>query len=508
MMRRTLFLLSPKRKRNQHPRNAVRWKPNTSGFYKPHMGASKMKWHFTLPYDREQPQSLFHYPEVSRITGKPVDWYHQEPMDGYDATRIYGDHTLELKGMPMGRTPEYMQERLRRFFSKFGPVKHCRAEPHPLDPYQCEGTAFVTFRDREASMKALRAPLKFPASLHDKVVSMKHLDVDKHNDPEYYEKAKFWNGELLSLAKQLHEMLATDAGLRARGLPISSVGLGLLEHELVAPPQLTAPLPGRGGIPPSKGGLAVTWEKRLVPARVAVAQRFGSWEAFLAEPPLDELFKLDLRRLPSSAPVDQGAVIEEVPLAAGAAGEVPAPAEPEEGAEDASRATLVVLPRLVSSAQRARILMRTKNALDKRLQNEMSVWWREGKVPLPDYTQSRITWWDHAPKLPESIQIMSRHRNAVRRKFYDEKYLYRQQLTRARAAKRAERRTEWKEERRQELAEKQQQFEERRRRAFAAVEQAKCERVLGISEGLVPPNAHMVADMVHQPEAAADEEPW
>merc|ERR1719453_125036 len=166
-----------------------------------------MKWHFSLPYVREQPGSLFHYPEVSHVSGKPVDWFHGEPTDGYYGVHTYGEHTLELKGMPMGRTPEYMQERLRRFFSKFGPVRHCRAEPHPLDPYQCEGTAYVSFRDREASLKALKAPLKFPASLHDKVIHMRHLDTDKTNDPDYFEKAKFWDRQLLALARSLHEQL-------------------------------------------------------------------------------------------------------------------------------------------------------------------------------------------------------------------------------------------------------------------------------------------------------------
>eukprot|EP00449_Zooxanthella_nutricula_P051442 CAMPEP_0198561868 /NCGR_PEP_ID=MMETSP1462-20131121/96178_1 /TAXON_ID=1333877 /ORGANISM="Brandtodinium nutriculum, Strain RCC3387" /LENGTH=163 /DNA_ID=CAMNT_0044292781 /DNA_START=3 /DNA_END=490 /DNA_ORIENTATION=- len=162
-----------------------------------------MKWNFTLPYVREA-DSLHHYPEISRVTGKPIDLYHGEPDDGYEGLRMFGENTLELQGMPMGRTPEYMQERLRRFFSKFGPVKNCRAEEHSHDPYQCAGRAWVTFRDRAAANRALRSPLKFPASLHDKVISMRHLDTDKRNDPDYFEKAKFWNAQLLSVARQLH----------------------------------------------------------------------------------------------------------------------------------------------------------------------------------------------------------------------------------------------------------------------------------------------------------------
>ena len=30
-------------------------------------------------------------------------------MSGYEAVRIYGENTLELKGMPLGKTPEYVQ---------------------------------------------------------------------------------------------------------------------------------------------------------------------------------------------------------------------------------------------------------------------------------------------------------------------------------------------------------------------------------------------------------------
>ena len=39
---------------------------------------------------------------------------YDDPKSGYEARDAFGPHTIELKGMPMGRTPEYMQERLRR----------------------------------------------------------------------------------------------------------------------------------------------------------------------------------------------------------------------------------------------------------------------------------------------------------------------------------------------------------------------------------------------------------
>lgn len=457
---------------NTHPKNTVRWRPQTTSksannFYKPKMGASKMKWHFTLPYTREHPDKLLHYPDVSKITGKPINWFYSEPQDGYEGAHMFGENTLELKGMPMGRTPEYMQERLRRFFSKFGPVRHCRAEPHPLDPYQCEGTAYITFRDREASLKALKAPLKFPASLHDKVVCMKHLDTDKCNDTDYYEKAKFWNNELISLARQLYAKLSNDQELRENGAPLALVDQGLFERELIPDPSRSSgeSLPGRGGIPLPRKGLSLG-PTRIVPAKMAVRQRFGSWANFLAEAPFDELFRIDARKEPMSSPDQNSESLELME----------------------NDGLVVVRPRLASATQRARILTRAKMMLSKRLHEEFSVWWRAGKVPLPEYTQRRIQWWDHKPPLAKELQIMSRSKHIV--KIHDERYLYRQQLTRARNAKRAERRADWVEERKRMLADKEKLREERRQKALEAVNNADCKNVLGLGPGLLWKQRH------------------
>ncbi|CAK0811791.1 unnamed protein product [Prorocentrum cordatum] len=454
-MRRAALLLSPKQKRGRHPRDFV------NGFYNPKLGASYMRWPFVLPYSREA-DSLLHYPDVSQVTGKLVDWYHDAPSDGYDGARVYGENTLELKGMPMGKTPEYMQERLRRFFSKFGPVRHCRAEPHPLDPYQCEGTAFVSFRDRSAALRALRAPLKFPASLHDKVVSMRHLDSDKVSDPDYHEKCKFWNRELLSVARALHAQLAGDPELRRDGKPLQDAGAGLYERELVAVPGgagLTAglgdgahqqpPPRGRAGIPLPRG--LVGAPTRLVPAGPAVGCRFGGWANFLAEPPLDELF-----------------AIETPPAGSG------------DGEGEAQQ--LVVRPRLVSSMQRARILARARIMLDRRLHEEFSVWWRAGRIPLPEYTQRRINWWDHKPTLPIDLQIMSRHTQI--HKIFDERFLYKVQILKARNEKRRERRAEWAEERQKVLADRTAARRQRREEALKAVEGMGCRSLPGLSAGL------------------------
>jgi len=448
-MRRTLADLSPKLIRNTHPKNNLKYHPQSPGFYRAKKSASRMKWNFNVPYRREV-DSLLHYPDISRVTGKRVDWCHGEPDDGYEGARIYGEHTLELTNLPLGRTPEYMQERLRRFFSKFGPVVHCRAEPHPLDPYQCEGKGFVSFRDKPTALKALRAPLKFPAALHDKVISMRHLDSDKRNDPDYREKARFWDNELIALARQLHAKLSGDPTLKSEGVPLADVGRGLFERELVLPPTppVGSPAPdpvrGRGGVPVSKGLYGAP--TRRVPAGPAVRRRFGSWHAFLAEPPLDQLFSIERR--PGSG-----------------------------GAEADAEGVVVVRPLLVTTTQRTRMLARLRMVLAGRLQAEFSVWWRQGKIPLPEYTQRRVTWWDHKPHLPFELQIMSR--SGHRHRIFDERFLFKMQLLRARNEKRKERRSEWNEKRKEMLEEKKQAVQQRRDRALAAVEGAKCKGLLG-----------------------------
>merc|ERR1712183_958909 len=101
---------------------------------------------------------------------------------------------------------------------------------------------------------------------------------------------------------------------------------------------------------------------------------------FLAEPPFEELFRIEA-----------------------------ANSETMPGTE--AETTLVVRPRLSSAIQRARVLCRARMMLSKRLHDEFSIWWRTGKVPLPEYTQARVQWWDHKPKLPQELQIMSRSKD-------------------------------------------------------------------------------------------------
>ena len=167
MFRLCRFMQS--RPQRQHFRKKI------PGFYSAYYGASFMKSYPVIPYERKSP-SLFHYPEVSTVTGKKINWIADKPTSGYEGCLVYGDHTLELTGLPMGKTPEYLQERLRRYFSKFGVVTVCRAINHPLDPYQCEGRAFVGFREASACENAAAGSV---IRMGTRVLTVRHILSDK-----------------------------------------------------------------------------------------------------------------------------------------------------------------------------------------------------------------------------------------------------------------------------------------------------------------------------------------
>ena len=173
MFSRGSSLLS--RPQRQHFRKKI------PGFYSPYYGASFMKFYPVIPY-KQRSGSLFHYPDVSEVTGKKINWMYDKPTSGYEGLGVYGEHTIEIRGLPMGKTPEYMQERLRRYFSKYGPVVACRALSHSLDPYQCEGTAYVSFRQESACEASIESVIQLGPDLGNRVLSVRHLASDTVRD--------------------------------------------------------------------------------------------------------------------------------------------------------------------------------------------------------------------------------------------------------------------------------------------------------------------------------------
>ncbi|GFE52962.1 hypothetical protein BaOVIS_003660 [Babesia ovis] len=220
-----------------------------------------MRWFFVKPYVRWEKDKLLHYPEVSHVDGSKIDWLYGEPKSRYDAVNIYGPNTIELRNLPMGRTPEYLQERLRRFFSKFGTVSFCRCMPHELDPYQCNGTGYVTFRSKEASVAAASANLVLPYSLHSKIIAIRHLDTDKTNDPDYVYKHKHYIVQAMDVAKQLYEKL-----IRFGPCSLYDVATSVYERNFYS---------GK-------------WHK----AGLSILMRFGSWNDFLNHPSLNGMFNI------------------------------------------------------------------------------------------------------------------------------------------------------------------------------------------------------------------------
>ena len=195
------------------------------GFYAPYLGASFMKRYPVIPYRRLN-ESLFHYPEESKVDGKPINWRYGTPKSGYEQMAVFGENTIEIKGLPMLKTPEYMQERLRRFFSKFGRVTMCRAINHPLDPYQCEGTAYVSFREFESCETAAKSVLRLGTrDMGYKVLTMRVMKTDELFDgrTQIAERQGEIDGIMVS-TRRLYQALTGDseAEVTATTLPLSS----------------------------------------------------------------------------------------------------------------------------------------------------------------------------------------------------------------------------------------------------------------------------------------------
>ena len=86
------------------------------------------------------------------------------PPPSYEMRDVYGPHTIELSNLPLGVTPETLQERFRRFFSKFGHIESCRVccnkvKRFPcsgsMNPYQVGGKGYITFRSWREGAKGI-----------------------------------------------------------------------------------------------------------------------------------------------------------------------------------------------------------------------------------------------------------------------------------------------------------------------------------------------------------------
>jgi hypothetical protein len=213
------------------------------GYYSAYYGASFMKFRPVIPYQRKS-DSLLQYPDTSKVTGEKVSWMYDTPKSGYEAMKFYGENTIEIKGLPMGFTPEYMQERMRRYFSKFGAVTLCRAMNHPLDPYQCEGTAYVTFREMTGAEKAVKSVIRLSPRMDDRVLRMRLLATDEaHDGSETINRVKAENSLLIETIKDLHtRLISASDGIALEALNISSEVTDIIRSRFSSVPSFLSSL--------------------------------------------------------------------------------------------------------------------------------------------------------------------------------------------------------------------------------------------------------------------------
>lgn len=181
-----------------------------------------MKFRPVIPYSRRS-DSLIQYPDVSTVTGQKLSWMFDSPKSGFEALKVYGENTLEVTGLPMGFTPEYMQERLRRYFAKFGPVVICQALNHPLDPYQCEGTAFISFREMSSAESALKSVIRLSPRMDNRVLSLRLLATDeRHEGKETMRSKQQACASLVDQVSKLHkDLLSSLEGAPLGEMPFS-----------------------------------------------------------------------------------------------------------------------------------------------------------------------------------------------------------------------------------------------------------------------------------------------
>ncbi|KAL8438901.1 hypothetical protein Efla_005381 [Eimeria flavescens] len=250
-------------------------------------GASRMRWPYRPPAAAAAAAAAasaaadwrewVRQPVRSPETGEPIDWLHKAPESGLEPLGVYGPHVVQVDNLPFGKTPEYLQERLCRYFSRFGHVTHVHVLPHQADPYQTCGRAFVAFERRESALEAVRLPVRLPASLHFKVLRLRHVASGRCSDELYIHRKLHANRNVLFLARQFYLALLQAGG------PLS---LSCLRRKAL----IRCFSSGDRSIPHERGA----WRE----AQGCVSLLFGSWQAFFSSEPFSELFLITNCELP------------------------------------------------------------------------------------------------------------------------------------------------------------------------------------------------------------------
>ncbi|XP_955003.1 SfiI-subtelomeric fragment related protein family member, putative [Theileria annulata] len=335
--------------------------------------------------------SILHNPLIYNIKGNLINWMYNKPYNRLDVITIYGRNTIELNNIPMGYTPEYIQERLRRYFSKFGIVTFVRCLTHELDPYQCNGIGYVSFRTKKSSLEASKTNLILPFTLHNKIISIQHLYYNTHNDINYYFKQLHFNKQILLIIQQIYYNIfnnGIDNGIfqnqdyRDGNFKNGNFG-GVNSNGIIGKGNF------KNGISNGiiNGNVNVNFDNgifekcfytnKFIKAGSSIFNIFGSWDNFFNQYPINCLFKI----------ID-------------------------------GKVTLL----LCSEERLKRILKSIEIILSKKLDESISINWRLGKLELPEQAKKEANELYHLEPLPEQLQLFSRSHTMYR--LHDERYLF------------------------------------------------------------------------------------
>ncbi|CDI77067.1 hypothetical protein, conserved [Eimeria acervulina] len=178
---------------------------------------------------------------------------------------------------------------------------------------------------------------------------------------------------------------------------------------------------------------------------------FGSWGAFLAAEPFNELFFVinnDAAGVSTDAPAAQQQ-------------------QQEKQQQRQQQQQLLLAPRLVAPDQLDVILKRGSRLLHRKLEAELSIHWRQGKPELPDETKKQIDRWLHREPLPEELQTWSRSKDFY--KIHDERHQFKLRLRKERKKAELQRRLQVAaakrmEEKQQQLQQQQQLLQQQQQR--------------------------------------------
>lgn len=175
----------------------------------------------------------------------------------------FGPHTIEVSGLPFTISNQTIEERLRRFFLKYGTIRHCYSVPHPGDPFQCSGIGYVSFDNKNSAFKAVQeARLRCCRHFKRRVITLRSLETDVRQNPLWYTKERDACNAAVAAARRLYHRLAEHP----QGYPVDRLR-HLIERDDIQEQSVEAPTQ-------------------------AVLRIFGSWREFLDAPPFRKLFRI------------------------------------------------------------------------------------------------------------------------------------------------------------------------------------------------------------------------